>query len=114
MRETATRGDLLYLECLQAAFATQGIPRQKSNSKTLARGEYVFAGSVSQIVHVLNRHDWRDGARRFELRNRDVRNADRTRSAFLETVCLSGSLKVSVAEILAIHVDRQATDYDSR
>ena len=76
MRETATRGDLLYLERLQAAFATQRIPRQKSNSMTLARGEHVFACSVSQIVRVLNGHDWCDGARPLELRNRDIRKAN--------------------------------------
>ena len=75
MRETATRGDFLYPLCPQAALPTQGIPGQKSNSETLAGGEYIFAGSVSQIVLVLNRHDWCDGARHLELGNRNIRDA---------------------------------------
>lgn len=45
---------------------------------TAVRGKYILARSVAQIVFVLNRHDGCDGARDFELRNTNVRNADMT------------------------------------
>lgn len=43
---------------------------------TRARGQHVFASLVSQLVRVLNRHDGRDAACQFELRDADVQEAE--------------------------------------